>query len=290
MSGLLGSITGTIGRLFGNLLPSWGDPAPVPPETAEPPEPEKEPEPESDGESDYETADEGDVSSESESESESDNESEAEEEKIIFRRIEDPAPKRLVETRRIFDQGLCVDYLANIPETYPYREDPLAMFEDVEDQISDVYRRKLARLGGVKTKIVLIAHMYRFIQGGRFAHRIDQDIAFPSEILDIIRQDRINQTVSRQYNEILDKIDEMKQNQHSGWIYEYGKKIFLEISAYQPLRGSSHFALPKIWAKPQLGIINPKNTDNRCFEECLKAHLASEEARRQGTRARNLHD
>ncbi|GET02223.1 hypothetical protein GLOIN_2v1765053 [Rhizophagus clarus] len=132
--------------------------------------------------------------------------------------------------------------------------------------------------------------MYWFVQGGRFAHRIDQDIAFPSEILDIIRQDRINQTVSRQYNEILDKIDEMKQNQHSGWIYEYGKKIFLEISAYQPLRGSSHFALPKIWAKPQLGIINPKNTDNRCFEECLKAHLASEEARRQGTRARNLHD
>ncbi|GBB93242.1 hypothetical protein RclHR1_21380002 [Rhizophagus clarus] len=290
MSGLLGSITGTIGRLFGNLLPSWGDPAPVPPETAEPPEPEEEPEPESDGESDYETADEGDVSSESESESESDNESEAERRKIIFRRIEDPAPKRLVETRRISDQGLCVDYLANIPETYPYREDPLAMFEDVEDQISDVYRRELARLGGVKTKIVLIAHMYRFVQGGRFAHRIDQDIAFPSEILDIIRQDRINQTVSRQYNEILDKIDEMKQNQHSGWIYEYGKKIFLEISAYQPLRGSSHFALPKIWAKPQLGIINPKNTDNRCFEECLKAHLASEEARRQGTRARNLHD
>ena len=56
MSGLLGSITGTIGRLFRNLLPSWGDPVPVPPETTEPPEPEEEPEVESDGESDYETA------------------------------------------------------------------------------------------------------------------------------------------------------------------------------------------------------------------------------------------
>ena len=79
----------------------------------------------------------------------------------------------------------------------------------------------------------------------------------------------------------MDKIDEMKQNQHSGWIYEYGKKIFLEISAYQPLQGSLHFELPKIWAKPQLGIINPQNTDNRCFEIYLKAYLASEEARRQ---------
>ncbi|GBB97654.1 hypothetical protein RclHR1_30280002 [Rhizophagus clarus] len=141
------------------------------------------------------------------------------------------------------------------------------MFEDVEGQISDVFRRELARLGGIKMKIVLIAHMYRFVQVGRFLNRrIDEDIAFPSEILDIIRQDRIEQTVSWQYNEILDKIDEMKQNQHSGWIYEYGKKIYLEISAYQPLR------------------------DERCFEVCLKAYLASEEACRQGTRARNLHD
>jgi len=40
MSGLLSSITGTLGRLFRNLLPSWGDPAPVPPEATEPPEPE----------------------------------------------------------------------------------------------------------------------------------------------------------------------------------------------------------------------------------------------------------
>ncbi|GES98058.1 hypothetical protein GLOIN_2v1471985 [Rhizophagus clarus] len=59
MSGLLGSITGTIGRLFGNLLLSWGGPAPVPPELpepSEPPVPEEEPEADSEGDSDYETA------------------------------------------------------------------------------------------------------------------------------------------------------------------------------------------------------------------------------------------
>ncbi|GES92046.1 hypothetical protein GLOIN_2v1471985 [Rhizophagus clarus] len=59
MSRLLGSITGTIRRLFGNLLPSWGGPAPVPlklPEPSEPPVPEEEPEADSEGNSDYETA------------------------------------------------------------------------------------------------------------------------------------------------------------------------------------------------------------------------------------------
>ena len=53
MSGLLSSITGAIGQLFGNL---WGDPTPVLPEATEPPEPEEEPEVGSDGDSDYETA------------------------------------------------------------------------------------------------------------------------------------------------------------------------------------------------------------------------------------------
>src|SRR4051812_28196144 len=123
MSGLLSSITGALGRLFGNL---WGEPAPIQLELTEPPEPEEEPEPDSDGESDYSTTDEGESA---DTESESDNESESEEEKIIFRRIDDPNPKRIVETRRISDQGLCVDYLAIISETYPYREDPLITFE-----------------------------------------------------------------------------------------------------------------------------------------------------------------
>ncbi|CAG8536682.1 1660_t:CDS:2, partial [Dentiscutata heterogama] len=219
-----------------NLLPSCGDP--MPPEL---PEPSKLPEPEEgskEGESNYETANEGDTS---DSESEFNNKSESEEKKLIFRRIEDLAPKRLVETRRISDQ---------------------ATFENVEDQISDIYRRELAQLEGIKIKIVFIAHIYQIVQEGHFGHRIDQDIAFLSEILDIIRQNRIDQTVSRQYNEILDKIDEM----------------------------DSYFALPKIWAKPQLGIINPQNTDERCFKACMKAYLASKEGCRQGRKARNLHN
>ncbi|PKK57130.1 hypothetical protein RhiirC2_798623 [Rhizophagus irregularis] len=53
MSGLLSSITGALGRLFGNL---WGGPTPPElPEPSKPPAPE-EPEVDSDGESDYETA------------------------------------------------------------------------------------------------------------------------------------------------------------------------------------------------------------------------------------------
>jgi hypothetical protein len=99
MSEILG---GALGRLFGNLL---GDP----PEIIKPLEPRVRSGVR--GESAYDTVDEGDTA-DSESESESDNETEADEPKIVFRKIEDPAPKRLVETRRISDQVLCVDHLA----------------------------------------------------------------------------------------------------------------------------------------------------------------------------------
>ncbi len=90
------------------------------------------------------------------------------------------------------------------------------MFEDIKYQISKVYERELVCLGGIKVKIVLIAYMYQFIQVWRFSHQIDEDIAFSSEILDIIYQDQIDQMISHQYHEILDKINKMKYNQHSG--------------------------------------------------------------------------
>ncbi|CAG8721559.1 5463_t:CDS:2, partial [Racocetra fulgida] len=57
MSKILGSITGTLGRLFKNLLPNWGDPTPPKlPEPSELPVPEEEPGLEEEGKSDYETA------------------------------------------------------------------------------------------------------------------------------------------------------------------------------------------------------------------------------------------
>ncbi|CAG8851728.1 13985_t:CDS:1, partial [Racocetra persica] len=54
MSGILSTITGVLGRLFGNLLPSWEDPTPPElPKPSELPEPEEGSE---EGKSDYETA------------------------------------------------------------------------------------------------------------------------------------------------------------------------------------------------------------------------------------------
>ncbi|RGB38846.1 hypothetical protein C1646_755162 [Rhizophagus diaphanus] len=274
MSSLLGSIFGTLGSLFGNFLPSWNrdQPSESHDDTSDNNEDNETSDDISDSSSEYDTADEGE------------NESNEEDLTMIFRLIDNPAPKRLIEAGRVGNNGLCRDYVASIPENYPFIRDPLLMFEDNEKQISEIYSAELQRLGGIKTKIVHIAHMTDT------SYTKEEDIAFPSEIIAITRQDRIEEYIAQQYHTILDRIDEMERNAHSGWIYDYGIKVYLEISAYQPLRGASHFDLPKAWAKPQLGIINPKNNDHNCFTNCVSIHLRIHFARLQNIITHNLND
>ncbi|CAB5359757.1 hypothetical protein RhiirA5_381638 [Rhizophagus irregularis] len=281
MSSLLGSIFGTLINLFGNFLPSWGrdqasdDIHPVLHDLPVNVHPINEDHEDSGSSSEYDTADEGE------------NTTNEEDSTLTFQLIEDPVPKRIVEASRVGNNGLCRDYVASIPEKYPFRRDPLLMFEDNEDAISKIYKAELQRLGGIKTKIVHIAHM---INNPNMNEEKEQDIAFPSDIIEITHRDHIDVFISQQYHLILDRIDEMERNAHSGWIYDYGIKVYLEISAYQPLRGSSHFELPLPWNKPQLGIINPKNNDQFCFHECVKAHMRSETFRREGKRAQHLNE
>jgi hypothetical protein len=210
MSGLLGSIFGTLGNLFGNfflfgvmnhriilllhlmvlVIMTWSMNE-VSDDT-------------SDSSSEYDTADKGE------------NDGNEEDSTITFRLIEDPVPKRLIEASRVGNNSLCRDYVANIPEKYPHRRDPLLMFEDIEKQISEIYNAEIQRLGGIKTKIVLIAHM---INNPDENEEKEADIAFPSEIIGITWQDRIDEYISQQYHLLLDRIEEMEQNAHSGWIY-----------------------------------------------------------------------
>ncbi|CAG8510605.1 21586_t:CDS:10 [Dentiscutata erythropus] len=67
--------------------------------------------------------------------------------------------------------------------------------------------------------------------------------------------------------------------QESGWSFVRAEEVFLEISAFRPLRSSSYLYLPEALNKPQLGLINPQNRDdNECFKWCISAYHTREEA------------
>ena len=59
----------------------------------------------------------------------------------------------------------------------------------------------------------------------------------------------------------------------SGWVFESVKSHNINIVSYFPLRGSSYIELPKELRNPMKGLINPKNTDNKCFLWCHNRHL-----------------
>ena len=62
-------------------------------------------------------------------------------------------------------------------------------------------------------------------------------------------------------------------NEGSGWIVESIDGEYVNISAYSPLVGSTYIELPDELKNSMKGLINIKNSDNRCFLWCNIRHL-----------------
>ena len=62
-------------------------------------------------------------------------------------------------------------------------------------------------------------------------------------------------------------------NKGSGWIIESIDGEYVNISAYNPLMGSTYIELPNGLNDPIKGLINIKNNDNKCFLWCHIKHL-----------------
>ncbi len=111
---------------------------------------------------------------------------------------------------------------------------------------------------------------------------------FKYETIEIIRENQINATIEKGYNEIIDQIKD-EAIQELGWTFIRVEKVFLEISAFRLLRGSSWLSLPKDLNKPQLGLINSQNyNDNECFRDCISIHYVRKEALKAGQKLTHL--
>ncbi|CAG8761387.1 2352_t:CDS:2, partial [Dentiscutata heterogama] len=127
-----------------------------------------------------------------------------------------------------FNEGEVCDYYAFVPKGYYAEGEPLAFFESIEEKIADIYKKELALKGGLK-----------------------------HETIEIIREDRINATIKKGYDKIIDQIEDETLQES----------------------GCSYLSLPEALDKPQLGIINPQNReDNEYFKWCISAYHTREEA------------
>ncbi|CAG8718520.1 4264_t:CDS:2, partial [Dentiscutata erythropus] len=177
-----------------------------------------------------------------------------EEPDIHFKKIIDPYINRITKAEKLNEGKVC-DYYAFIPKGYYAENEPLGFFESIEEKIVNVYKRELALKGGLKIRIVLYAYMKKIKP--EIPKPIYKTFPFKHETIEIIREDRINATIEKGYNEIIDQIED-EAIQESGY---------------------SYLPLPEALDEPKLGIINPQNrNDNECFKWCISAYYTKEEA------------
>ncbi|CAG8638972.1 11939_t:CDS:1, partial [Diversispora eburnea] len=210
-----------------------------------------------------------------------------EEPDIHFEKINDPYINRISEAKK-FNEGEVCDYYAFVPKEYYAEGEPLAFFESIEEKIANIYKKELTLKGGLKVRIVLIAYMKKITPESQ--EPLFKSIPFKHNTIEIIREDRINASIEKGYNEIIDEIED-EALQESGWSFVRAEEVFLEISAFRPLRGSSYLPLLEALDKPQLGLINPQNRDdNECFKWCISAYHTREEVKKANKKPLHLNE
>ena len=107
-------------------------------------------------------------------------------------------------------------------------------------------------------------------------HKVNGDIEyapvyFNSATRAVISSDKYG--LDKSFQEILYRIDNWII-EGSGWIIESIDGEYVNISAYNPLMGSTYIELPTGLKNPMKGLINIKNNDSKCFLWCHIRHLS----------------
>ena len=79
-------------------------------------------------------------------------------------------------------------------------------------------------------------------------------------------------SLDKSFQEILCRVDN-RINEGSGWIIESLESEYVNISAYNPLVGSTYIDLPDGFKHRVKGLINITNNDNKWFLWCHIRHL-----------------
>ena len=88
----------------------------------------------------------------------------------------------------------------------------------------------------------------------------------------ITKVDDIEPELNMSRQEILNVIDKWV-SEGSGWVIDRIDSLYINVTLYKPLNGSSYMELPTELKNPKKGLINIKNKDYECFRWCHIRHL-----------------
>ena len=144
---------------------------------------------------------------------------------------------------------------------------------DVAKELESILHRD----GGMKAQVTLHITFkkkkIRYRDDGQAEEVFEyKDAYFNSNAFTILNNDEIIEALDKAAEEINNEIA-VWLSEGSGWVIEKIRSHFVNIVKYLPLRGNSYVPLPEELRNSNKGLINPKNTDDKCFLWCHVRHL-----------------
>ena len=135
-----------------------------------------------------------------------------------------------------------------------------------KSSIEDLFKDLLDEMKGFKYQITVAILLSKAKINGSIEY---SPVYFNSTTKTVINSEF---NLDKSFQEILYRIDNWI-NERSGWIVESIDGEYVNISAYSPLVGNTYIELPDELKNPMKGLINIKNSDNKCFLWCHIRHL-----------------
>ena len=140
------------------------------------------------------------------------------------------------------------------------KKDPMVQLKASELSIKDLFKNLLNEIKGFKYQITLSILLSKVRSNGSTEY---SPVYFNSTAKKVINGEY---GLDQSFQEILYRIDNWI-NQGSGWT------IYLNVSSYNPLIGSTYIELPNELKCSRKGLINIHNDVNKCFLWCHVRHL-----------------
>ncbi|CAG0892350.1 unnamed protein product [Darwinula stevensoni] len=144
--------------------------------------------------------------------------------------------------------------------------DPESFIMASREHLLDFFSKYFQQINrqALKVQVVLSVHCHRFTLEGR-----ETMIMFiRTEPVSMMGEnDNLEERV-RQIGQNLSRRLDKAENQGSGWSYDRVEDFIIEVTRFEPIKGSKFVQLP-VSLRPLQSLINPRNDDDMCFLFCL---------------------
>lgn len=143
-------------------------------------------------------------------------------------------------------------------------KDIVLLLEYLSTCIIRILANAIIQTGSVKFNLLLECTYAKTIILNEIKTEETQDVSFKTKNFTLQNECDITEELNAAYDSIV-KEEHDFQGRGSGWTLKSIDAVWVRISKYCPLRGSSYIDLP-VNIKKKKAIVNVKNFDNRCFK------------------------